>query len=104
MTIAEIDRAAASYQRRFISNAKEKATFDYVLAQLIGFSVSRAVNGGDNDFPAIEEIYPTLFKERAKATSEAKQEAIETAFAIHLKQFAKQHNNKLEKRGLVNKE
>ena len=104
MTIAEIDRAAASYKRRFDMESKQKATYDYILSQLLGISVSRAINGGDKDFPAIEEIYPTLFKERAIATKDAKADAKATAFGIHLKQFAQQHNKKLEKRGLKNKE
>lgn len=104
MTIAEIDRAAESYKRRYENEAKQRATFDYVLAQMISIGMNKAINGGDAEFPAIEEIYPTLFVERAVAKKESKNELKNMAFAIQLKQFSKQHNDKLKKRGLENKE
>ena len=39
---------------------KEKATFDYLLADLIGRSVGRLYNK-NNSYPKINEVYSSLF-------------------------------------------
>lgn len=97
MTIAELNRAVESYQRRENQKAKEKASFDYVLAQMIGLNLNRAINGSDTDYPTIAEIYPTLFIEKAQQQKEEKADRKALAFAIQLKQFSQQHNEKLKK-------
>ena len=40
--------------------AQEKATYDYILADLIGKSVSRLYSSS-NTMPDIAEVYPSLF-------------------------------------------
>lgn len=100
MTIAELNREVESYQRRKIQESKLRASFDYTLAQMIGLSVNRAINGSDSDYPTMEEIYPTLFKEKSSQQAEAKADSKAMAFAIQLKQFSQQHNEKINKKGV----
>ena len=60
MTIAELERATESRARVEKRRAQERATYDYILADLIGKSVSRIYNSS-NHMPDISEAYPTLF-------------------------------------------
>lgn len=94
MTLAEVNRAFDSYKRVKLAEAKQQATMDYMLAQVISLGVSRAFNGGD-DFPAIEEIYPSLFQERVIEAQKAKEELS----ILRFKQFANQHNKKYTEGG-----
>ena len=97
MTIAEINRAVESYQRRENQKAKERASFDYVLAQMIGLNLNRAINGSETDYPTMAEIYPTLFADKAKQHKEIKENRKAESFAIQLKQFSMYHNEKIKK-------
>ena len=60
MTIAELTRAIASKKRIQKQQAQEKASFDYILADLIGRSIGRLYSNSTH-LPDISEIYPTLF-------------------------------------------
>lgn len=61
MTIAEIYRKVSSYNRVREAQIREKATFDYSLANLIGLSVSRLLDS-KNKYPPISDAYPSLFE------------------------------------------
>lgn len=68
---------------------KERAQFDYILANLIGISVSR-VHNKSNKMPEIEKVYPNLFDaERVQAKRKAAQ----------FKKFAQALNKKFEEGG-----
>lgn len=96
MTIAEMERAIASRQRVKKQEAQQKATYDYILADLIGRSVSRIYNSS-NKLPDIGEVYPTLFDlqeiEDKKAAKKAEMSA------IRFRQFAETHNKKYKSGG-----
>ena len=72
---------------------KEKANFDYVLADLVGRSVAR-IHSSSNKFPSIAEAYPSLFsQEEYEETVQAKKDELS---ALRFKQFAQFHNSKLK--------
>ena len=60
MTIDELIRLMESKRRVYELKLKEKANFDYTLADLIGRSVARVYNSS-NHMPDISEAYPSLF-------------------------------------------
>ena len=91
MTFAELDRYANSKQRVEMRAAQEKATFDYILGDLIGRSIARLYNQS-NKYPDIGEVYPTLFE----AHIEKQQEKQAELFAARFKQFAQNHNQKFK--------
>lgn len=95
MTIGELDRLVNSRQRVEKHRAKERATFDYTLALLIG----RAVRGGDEEhpFPELYEVYPELFLEEAVKKQEEKLDRQAELSAIRFIQFAESFNSKFDK-------
>lgn len=93
MTIAELERAFASKMRIDKQRAQEQATYDYVLADLIGRSIARIYNSA-NHMPDISEVYPTLFD--SQEIAEKKQEKKAELSVLRFKQFAQSHNKKFE--------
>lgn len=89
MTYAELSRAFESKARVMKSQEQKQATYDYILAELIGKSVSRIYNSS-NKMPTIAEAYPSLFdsKELEEKTKAKKEELS----ALRFKQFAMNHN------------
>ena len=65
MTIGEIERFIKGVAAREERAIKIRASYDYVLANLITKGISIAFNGGK--FPSIEETYPDLFKEEIES-------------------------------------
>jgi hypothetical protein len=94
MTPAEIKRAIESKQRQKEQAQQEKASFDYILADLIGRSVAR-VYSSQNRYPEISSVYPTLFK--SAEIQEQKQQAKMQASAERFRQFAQAYNNNYKK-------
>lgn len=91
MSISELVRLVASRKRVIELEAKEKATFDYILADLIGRSVAR-VNSSANRYPNIAEAYPSLFNtQEAAEEMQAKKDELS---ALRFKQFAQSYTNK----------
>ena len=94
MTIAELNRAINSYNRRKKASAQEKASMDYLLADLIGRSVARVFNSS-NRMPEISEVYPTLFdSEEIAEQRRAKQAELS---ALRFKHFAQAYNSRFKK-------
>lgn len=93
MTLAELIRLIESKKRVQKEQAKEKASCDYILADLIGKSVARVFNSA-NTMPDISEVYPTLFD--SKELEEKKQEMRDELSAIRFRQFALSHNQKIK--------
>ena len=91
MTLAELDRAIASKRRMEKMRAQEQASFDYILADLIGRSVGRIYSSATK-LPEISEAYPSLFD--SKVFEEKKQEQKAELSALRFKQFANFHNKK----------
>lgn len=94
MTIAELDRYVSSKKRVRDIEAREKATFDYIHASLVGRAVLMAM---DNkvEFPTIHEVYPKLFnKEDLTKIQEEQQAQLSAARFI---QFAESFNQKFNK-------
>lgn len=87
MSIAEIDRTINAKKKA----EKRKASFDYVLADLIGRSVARAYNS-ENTMPTLAEAYPTLFNRQEEEN--ALQQAQDDLSVLRFKQFANSLNRK----------
>ena len=94
MTIAELTRAIASKKRIQKQQAQEKASFDYILADLIGRSISRLYSSSAT-VPEIAEVYPSLFD--SKEIEEEKQEKRDELSILRFKQFAQTFNKNFEK-------
>lgn len=94
MTIAEITRMAKSKQRTTITESKERAVFDYLLADLIGKSVSRIYSNSAR-MPELYEVYPSLFEQ--EDIEEKKQEQRDNLSALRFKQFAQSYNKRFKK-------
>lgn len=94
MTIAELTRAIASKKRIQKQQAQEKASFDYILADLIGRSISRLYSSSTT-VPEIAEVYPSLFD--SKEIEEKKQEKKDELSILRFKQFAQSYNKKFKK-------
>lgn len=99
MTLAELFRLIESKKRMLKLQQKEKASFDYALADLIGRSIAR-IYSSSNKMPTIAEAYPSLFEQ--EEVEEKLQEKRENLFAAQLRQFAQAHNNKLKEAGKQN--
>lgn len=64
MTLAELDRLLESKARIQKKKDQEKAYFDYILADLIGFSISR-IYSDKATYPEIYDVYPAIFNKDA---------------------------------------
>lgn len=94
MTIAELSRAVRSAQRIRKLQAREKASFDYTLAQAIGRACGMAFGTIKTEFPDIASIYPTLFD--SEEIKQKKQEQQAELSALRFKQFADSFNKKFK--------
>ena len=90
MTVVEINRYIEGATWRI----KSQAQFDYMLANLIGVSVSRVVSS-EASFPSIEMVYPTLFE--AEAREKKEQEEKITTSTNRFLEFAMKHNARANK-------
>lgn len=93
MTFAEIDRAIESKNRTSLAEEKRKASYDYILADLIGRSVSRVYNSA-NKMPALYDAYPSLFDKEAE--EERIQEQKDRASATRFLQFVQLTNKRFK--------
>lgn len=93
MTLPEVLRAVESRKRVQEAEAKERATFDYILADLIGRSVAR-IHSSANHYPTLAEAYPDLFNSaEVEETVQARKDELS---ALRFKQFVNAHNNKFK--------
>ena len=91
MTLSEVIRAIESKKRQQKLQAQERAGYDYILADLIGRSVSR-IYSNSTRLPQIYEVYPTLFD--GVEMEEQKQQKQMEISAIRFKLFAQSYNKK----------
>lgn len=99
MTLAELERAIKSRQRVRKIEQREKATFDYTLANIIGKSISRIYSSAAT-MPEISEVYPALFD--SIEIQEQKQKQKDELSALRFKLFVNAHNNKLKQSEVAN--
>ena len=96
MTVAELERAIQSKNRIRRVKAQEQASYDYLLAGLIGRNVA-AVLDNRNKVPTLYEAYPTLFDDvKEQQEEQIKQQKMELS-ALRFRQFAQSYNNNLDK-------
>ena len=95
MTFAEIERAIESKKRIEKRQEQEKASFDYLLADLIGRSISRLYSATAK-FPSIEEAYPNIFN--AVEIANRQQEQKINLSALRFRQFAQSYNKRWAKK------
>lgn len=93
MTLGEIERAIKSKQRLMKLEAQEKASHNYILADLIGKSVSRIYSSSAR-MPDIGTVYPSLFD--SEEIKQKKQEQKNNLSALRFKQFAQFHNQRFK--------
>lgn len=91
MTLAEVERAVESHQRIQMREARKRANFDYILADLIGRSVGRIYSSTTN-MPDISAAYPQLFSNEEVEEQRAQRQA--ELSSIRFRLFAKAHNDK----------
>lgn len=101
MTLAELERAIESKKRQEKKAAQEKASMDYILADLIGRSIGRLYSS-TGKMPELSAVYPSLFDN--KEIEEAKRAKRDELSAIRFKQFANFHNEKYSGGGKVKDE
>lgn len=75
-----------SRKRVQLREDKLKASFDYILADLIGHSIARL--RGKHNLPSINKVYPTLFGNEEIETSK------DEISAIRFRAFADKFNKK----------
>lgn len=93
MTYSEVNATIDSFNRRKQEKEKERASFDYILANLIGISVAR-VYSEKQEFPTIGTIYPGLFEDEERRAEEREAERIK---AMLLK-YAENHNRQFNRK------
>ena len=96
MTIAELNRAVESKKRIQKREAQERASFDYVLADLIGRSIAR-IHSSSAKMPSIADAYPTLFDK--EEIDERLQEKKDELSALRIKQFTQSFNKRFKEVG-----
>lgn len=91
MTLAELGRALNSKKRMMKLNEQKRASYDWILADLIGRSVAR-IHSSSNRYPPIYDAYPTLFE--SEEVIQKQQEKKAELSALRFKQFAQSYNAK----------
>lgn len=91
MTFGEVFRAVESYNRVYKRRQQEQASFDYILADLMGRSFARTQHSA-NKMPEIAEAYPSLFNQ--EEIQEQRQQKQAELFAMRFRQFANSHNKR----------
>lgn len=101
MTFAEIHREVDSKVRIQKRQAQEKATYDYILAQLITKGVSRVL-GDKSNYPSIEEVYPGVFDDVIAERQAKAEEQKMNLSALRFKQFAQSYNSNFKNKEVAN--
>lgn len=102
MTPGEVIRAVNSKIKTRKLEAQERASYDYILANLIvkGVGISFGANGS---FPSIEEAYPGLFNDLVEERNQKVQEQKMNLSALRFKQFAQSYNDNFKRKEVPKK-
>lgn len=96
MTPGEIER----FCKGAIWRLEQQAQFDYILADLIGVSAARMMSS-KVEYPAIEQVYPSLFKKEPEDIQKAKEEEIRIQNSTNrFMEWALKHNAKKRDKGV----
>lgn len=95
MTFAEVERAIDSKKRVEKRQEQDKASYDYILADLIGRSISR-LSSASAKLPTLEEAYPNIFN--ADEIASRQQEHKDNLSVLRFKQFAQAYNRRWAKK------
>ena len=95
MTPGEVIRAIESHNRIVKIQAQEKASYDYIQANLIVKGISICL-GDKSSYPTLQEAYPGLFDEVIKEQEEKVQQRKMELSALRFKQFAQTYNKRFE--------
>lgn len=98
MTPGEVVRLTQARSRIRRLEAQERASYDYILANLIIKGVSITL-GSKGNFPTIEEAYPGLFDDLAEKRNEELNKQKINLSALRFRQFAQSYNDKFKKQG-----
>lgn len=98
MTIGEVVRYVESKNRVRKVEAQERATYDYILANLIVRGVSITL-GSKETYPTINEAYPNIFDEIVEQQAEEVRKQKMSLSALRFRQFAQSYNNNFTKGG-----
>ena len=93
MTYAELERAMLAKRKLLKLEMQQRASYDYILADLIGSSIARLYSSSAT-MPEISAAYPTVFDN--KEYEEARQEKQDELSALRFKLFAESFNKKFE--------
>ena len=101
MTFAEIQRAVNSAIRVRKLKNQEKATYDYILANLIAKGVSKVL-GDKGSYPSVEEAYPGVFDDVIAERKAKIEEQKMNLSALRFKQFAQSYNSNFKNKEVAN--
>ena len=93
MTPGEVIRLIDSRARVRKIEAQERASYDYILANLIVKGVGMTL-GSKGSYPTLEEAYPGLFDDLAESREKELQERRTNLSALRFRQFAQSYNRK----------
>ena len=102
MTPKEVIRAVNSKVKVRRKKKKKKATYDYILAQLITKGISITL-GAKDGFPEIQEVYKGVFDDVIEEYEQKKMESKANVSAVRFKQFAQAFNNKFKNKVVADK-
>lgn len=95
MTPGEVIRFIESRNRVRRIEAQEKASYDYILANLIVKGIGITL-GSKDTMPPIQDVYPNLFDDLTKEHEKKVQQQKAQLSALRFKQFAQSYNNKFK--------
>ena len=93
MTPGEVNRAIEARNKITRFELQERASMDYILAQLIVKGVGITL-GDKSNYPTLEEVYPSLFTEQKQKQEEIIQQKKIDLSVLRFKQFAQSYNNR----------
>lgn len=103
MSIAEVDRYIKAQDKVMKMRNQERASYDYILANLVVRGIGITLGSKDN-YPTIEEAYPSLFDDvREKQRAKIEEQKMELS-ALRFKQFAQSYNSRRNKEVLTKNE
>ena len=96
MTIGEVDRAIESRNRLIERESQERASFDYMLAQVLSKNIS-VILTGKGEAPTLQQAYPNLFDDLLEEQEQKIQQRKDDLSALRFKQFAQSYNSRFNK-------
>lgn len=100
MSIGEVARYIQAQEKIRKIEAQEKASYDYIHANLVIRGISITL-GSKESFPTIDEAYPSLFDDiKSEQQAKIEEKKMELS-ALRFKQFAQSYNNRKHKEVLT---